>query len=65
MSPSIFPYLKDDSTIWEQEPLMKLAQDGELMAYPHHGFWQPMDTMHDKKFLENLWSDGVAPWKKW
>ena len=65
LSPSIFPYLKDDSTIWEQEPLMKLAQDGELMAYPHHGFWQPMDTMHDKKFLENLWSDGVAPWKKW
>ncbi len=65
LSPKVLNYIKDDSTIWEQEPLMRLANDGELMAYKHPGFWQPMDTMHDKQTLENLWSTAKAPWKKW
>ncbi len=65
LSPKVLSYLKDDSTIWEQEPLMQLAADGELMAQPHYGFWQPMDTLHDKMNLEKMWASGSAPWKKW
>jgi glucose-1-phosphate cytidylyltransferase len=65
LSPKVLAYLKDDDTIWEQEPLMQLAQNGELMAHPHYGFWQPMDTLHDKNTLEKLWTSGAAPWKKW
>ena len=65
LSPLVLGYLKDDDTIWEQQPLMQLAEDGQLMAYQHHGFWQPMDTLHDKMTLEKLWSSGLAPWKKW
>lgn len=65
LSPKVLSYLKNDDTIWEQEPLMQLAQDGELMAHPHYGFWQPMDTLHDKNTLEKLWAGGAAPWKKW
>jgi glucose-1-phosphate cytidylyltransferase len=65
LSPKVLSYLKDDSTIWEQEPLMQLTADGELMAQPHYGFWQPMDTLHDKNKLEEMWADGNAPWKKW
>ncbi|QWE24977.1 glucose-1-phosphate cytidylyltransferase [Polynucleobacter sp. AP-Elch-400A-B2] len=65
LSPQALNYLVDDKTIWEQEPLMNLAKEGELMAYPHHGFWQPMDTLFDKNYLEKLWSSGAAPWKKW
>jgi len=65
LSPKVLCHLKDDSTIWEQQPLMQLAADGQLMAYQHHGFWQPMDTLHDKMTLENLWASGKAPWKKW
>ena len=65
LSPKVLPLLTDDETIWEQEPLMKLAGDGELMAYPHYGFWQPMDTLHDKNTLEKMWASGAAPWKKW
>lgn len=65
LSPKVLGYLQNDSTIWEQEPLMQLAKDGELMAYQHQGFWQPMDTLHDKQTLENLWVSGQAPWKKW
>ncbi len=65
LSPKVLSYLKDDSTIWEQEPLMQLAEDGELMAYEHHGFWQPMDTLRDKIHLEKLWDSGQAPWKVW
>jgi glucose-1-phosphate cytidylyltransferase len=65
LSPKVLSYLKDDSTIWEQEPLMRLAGDNELMAYEHNGFWQPMDTLRDKHLLEELWSSGKAPWKKW
>jgi len=65
LSPKVLSYLKDDSTIWEQQPLMQLAADGQLMAYQHQGFWQPMDTLHDKMTLENLWASGQAPWKTW
>jgi len=65
LSPQVLRRIKGDSTIWEQEPLMKLAEDGELMVYQHHGFWQPMDTLRDKQLLEELWAGGKAPWKKW
>jgi glucose-1-phosphate cytidylyltransferase len=65
LSPQVLGHLTDDSTIWEQQPLMQLAADGQLMAYQHLGFWQPMDTLHDKMTLENLWASGQAPWKKW
>lgn len=65
LSPNVLNYLTDDSTVWEQEPLMNLSEDGELMAYEHHGFWQPMDTLRDKNLLEELWESGKAPWKTW
>lgn len=65
LSPSVLSYIDGDSTIWEQEPLMRLAEDDQLMAYEHQGFWQPMDTLRDKQFLEELWTSGKAPWKKW
>jgi glucose-1-phosphate cytidylyltransferase len=65
LSPKVLAYLKGDSTIWEQEPLIKLAEDGQLMAFEHNGFWQPMDTLRDKHLLEELWVSGKAPWKKW
>ena len=65
LSPSVLKYIKDDSTTWEQEPLNQLAEDGQLMAYEHTGFWQPMDTLRDKHLLEELWASGKAPWKVW
>jgi glucose-1-phosphate cytidylyltransferase len=65
LSPAVLKYLEDDSTTWEQEPLMKLAAEGQLMAYEHPGFWQPMDTLRDKHYLEELWQSGKAPWKSW
>jgi glucose-1-phosphate cytidylyltransferase len=65
LKPRVLEYLEDDSTVWEQAPLMKLAADGELMAYEHRGFWQPMDTLRDKHLLEDLWASGQAPWKTW
>lgn len=65
LSPKVLGYLEDDSTVWEQEPLMRLAKDDELMAFAHHGFWQPMDTLFDKNNLEKLWASGQAPWKHW
>ena len=65
LKPEVLNYLTDDSTIWEQEPLMNLAENGELMAFEHQGFWQPMDTLHDKNLLENLWENNKAPWKTW
>jgi glucose-1-phosphate cytidylyltransferase len=65
LSPKVLSLLGGDDTVWEKEPLMKLAQNGQLMAYPHYGFWQPMDTLHDKQTLENLWATENAPWKKW
>ena len=63
--PGIFDYIKDDSTTLEREPLEKLAKDGQLGAYVHNGFWQPMDTLRDKNKLEELWSSARAPWKIW
>jgi glucose-1-phosphate cytidylyltransferase len=65
LNPQVLKYIKDDATIWEQEPLNLLAESGELMAYEHFGFWQPMDTLRDKHLLEDLWASGKAPWKKW
>ena len=65
LSPKVLVELKDDSTVWEQEPLVNLADRGELMAFEHGGFWQPMDTLRDKHLLEDLWASGRAPWKKW
>ena len=65
LSPKVLSLLKDDSTIWEQQPLTQLAASGQLMAYEHQGFWQPMDTLNDKQTLEKLWASGQAPWKKW
>ena len=65
LSPRVLDYLEDDATVWEQQPLQRLAADGELMAYEHHGFWQPMDTLRDKTYLEELWAAGKAPWKTW
>ncbi|WP_313316316.1 glucose-1-phosphate cytidylyltransferase [Stutzerimonas nitrititolerans] len=65
LTPQVLDYLTDDSTVWEQEPLMRLASDNQLMAYEHQGFWQPMDTLRDKNHLEELWESGKAPWKIW
>jgi glucose-1-phosphate cytidylyltransferase len=65
LSPKVLDYLENDATVWEQEPLRTLAANGELMAYEHHGFWQPMDTLRDKQHLETLWSSGKAPWCTW
>lgn len=65
LNPSVLDTLSADSDVWEQEPLMGLAASGELMAYEHQGFWQPMDTLRDKHLLEELWQSGDAPWKSW
>ena len=65
LSPKTLDYISDDMTVWEQEPLKKLSADGELMAYEHDGFWQPMDTLRDKHLLEKLWDSNEAPWKTW
>jgi glucose-1-phosphate cytidylyltransferase len=65
LSPDAIDYIDGDDTTWEQEPLNDLAADGELMAFPHDGFWQPMDTLRDKSYLDELWASGSAPWKQW
>jgi glucose-1-phosphate cytidylyltransferase len=65
LSPKCLDLITSDEVSWEQEPLEALAQMGELMAFEHDGFWQPMDTMRDKALLEGLWLSGKAPWKKW
>jgi len=65
LTPEVFNYITDDRTVWEQEPLNNLAKDGQIMAYEHHGFWQPMDTLRDKNHLEELWESRQAPWKTW
>ncbi|MBC8153535.1 MAG: glucose-1-phosphate cytidylyltransferase [Bacteroidetes bacterium] len=62
---TIFDYIEQDSTIWEREPLERLAADGELMAFRHEGYWKPMDTLRDKQELELAWSANVAEWKNW
>ncbi|MEC5216773.1 glucose-1-phosphate cytidylyltransferase [Actimicrobium sp. GrIS 1.19] len=65
LSPKVLSLIADDSTTWEKGPLEQLAVSGELMAYQHEGFWQPMDTLRDKNYLEELWMSGKAPWKSW
>lgn len=65
LSPQVIDYIADDRTIWEQEPLRRLAADGELMAWKHRGFWQPMDTLREKQMLSALWDSGKAPWQVW
>lgn len=65
LEPQIFEYLKDDSTVFEKEPLEKLASEGQLMSYIHKGFWKCMDTQREKNDLEVLWNSGSAPWKVW
>jgi len=63
--PRVIDYIRDDSTVWEQEPLQRLAEEGRLAAFKHDGFWHPMDTLRDKNVLEELWQSGEAPWKVW
>ena len=65
LSPSVLSYLEDDSTVWEREPLQRLAEAGQLMSFQHDGFFQPMDTLRDRVYLEELWHSGKAPWKQW
>jgi glucose-1-phosphate cytidylyltransferase len=65
LAPRAIDYVAGDGTGWEYEPLTRLARDGELRAFKHRGFWQPMDTLRDKNLLDDLWSRGAAPWKKW
>jgi glucose-1-phosphate cytidylyltransferase len=63
--PAVFDYLNGDDSILERDPLEQLAQDRQLMAFRHRGFWQPMDTLRDKHLLESVWASGKAPWKMW
>ena len=65
LEPQIFDYLTGDGCVFEQEPLKRLAEEGQLMSYQHRGFWQCMDTLREKIELENLWKSGKAPWKVW
>lgn len=65
LSPRVIDYVEGDSTIWEREPMERLARDGQMTAYHHRGFWQAMDTLRDKNNLESLWTSGKAPWKLW
>jgi glucose-1-phosphate cytidylyltransferase len=65
LEPAVFDLIDDDDTLFEKEPMERLAAAGQLMAYRHEGFWQCMDTMRDKKLLEDLWSSGEPPWKTW
>jgi len=61
----VFDYIDGDATLWEAEPMMRLARDGRLAAFRHNGFWAAMDTVRDKARLEELWASGEAPWKVW
>jgi len=65
LSPKVLSYIEGDRTSWEGEPLVRIATEGQLMAYEHHGFWAAMDTLRDKNMLEELWASGTAPWKTW
>ena len=65
LSPKVIDYIMDDKTIWEREPMVRLASDNQLRAFKHTGFWQSMDTLRDKAHLEQLWNSGQAPWKSW
>lgn len=63
--PGVIDYIEGDRTVWEREPMTNIAHDGQMVAYRHTGFWQPMDTLRDKNLLEELWAAGKAPWKVW
>ena len=65
LSPKVLERISGDDCIWEQGPLKSLASDGHLMSYTHEGFWQPMDTLRDKVYLQELWETGEAPWRVW
>jgi len=65
LEPGIFRYIAGDGVVWEKEPMRKLAKDGQMGAFIHRGFWQPMDTVREKQILEELWQSGRAPWKVW
>jgi len=65
LSPKVLDYIPEDKTLWEEEPMKKLAEEGQMSVYFHEGFWQPMDTLREKNYLEKLWSEGNAPWKTW
>ncbi|MGI8510477.1 MAG: glucose-1-phosphate cytidylyltransferase [Gemmatimonadaceae bacterium] len=65
LEPGVIDYIDGDSTVWENGPLQRLAAEGELSAFRHDGFWQPMDTLRDKEFLDRTWRSGSAPWKVW
>lgn len=65
LSPEVLDYVAEDKTVWERDPLERLAEEGQLAAFHHTGFWQPMDTLRDKLHLEELWQSGKAPWKVW
>jgi glucose-1-phosphate cytidylyltransferase len=65
LSPRVLDYIAGDETVWEHGPVERLAREGQLAAYLHRGFWQPMDTLRDKELLEAMWSSGRAPWKRW
>lgn len=65
LDPKVIDYIHDDQTVWEREPMERLAGEGQINAWLHRGFWQPMDTLRDKNHLEELWSSGKAPWKVW
>lgn len=65
LQPDVFDYIENDQTVFEKEPLERLASENQLMAFEHKNFWHPMDTLRDKRHLEQLWNSGKAPWKKW
>jgi glucose-1-phosphate cytidylyltransferase len=65
LSPKVLEYIEGDATSWEREPMERLARDGQLSAFTHAGFWQPLDTLRDRNLLNDLWDSGRAPWKKW
>jgi glucose-1-phosphate cytidylyltransferase len=65
LNPEVLDYISGDDAVWEREPMERLAQEGELVAYRHRGFWQPMDTLRDRHYLESLWAANRAPWHSW
>lgn len=65
LNPGVIDYIDSDESIWERDPIMRLARDGQLMGYRHYGFWSCMDTLKEKNYLEELWDSGKAPWRIW